>query len=118
MGDEAKTRAWLVLLVSLVGLAACRVQHDNPPRPLNAQYHELPQVIVDRLLKEVPRPPDGSEIYCRDDDMGDYYSPYCVCYSAQSCRELAASDRCDAKIGEVRPGVGVCRERIERVVIG
>lgn len=114
-----RTLAGIVVSIAFVGLAACRVQHDDPPRPLNAKYHELPQEVVDRLLREVPpQPPDGREIDCRSDDMGSYYASYCICYGAKACRELAASDRCDAKIGEVRPGVGVCRERIDRVVVG
>lgn len=118
MTVEARPHKWLVLLVALIGLTACRVQHDNPPRPLNAQYHQLPQVVVDRLLKEVPPPPNGSNIDCRDDEIGGQYWSYCICYGAQGCRELAEGDRCDAKIGEVRPGIGVCKQRIHVTVVG
>lgn len=115
---NVRTASQLVLLLGFIGLAGCRVEHDNPPRPLDAQYHQLPQAVVDHLLKEVPQRPAGEEIHCFDDDMGGYYSSYCICYSAKACRDLAASDRCDAKIGEIRPDVGVCRERIERVTVG
>jgi hypothetical protein len=116
---EAMTCARILLLIFFTGLAACRVVHDNPPLPLDAQYHQLPQAVVDRLLKEVPQSPDGREIWCVDDPISDgQYASYCICYTAKSCRDLAASDRCDAKIGEVRPDIGVCRWRIEAVTIG
>lgn len=109
----------LLLLVALVGLTSCRVQHDNPPLPLNATYHQLDQEVVDRLLKNAPEPPQGRQILCTYDAVSAGYSEsYCICYNAKACRDLAESDQCDAKIGRIRPDIGVCRERIQRVTIG
>ena len=111
--------ARLLLVIALFALAACRVQHDNPPRPLNAEYHKLDQEVVDRLLKGVPEPPQGRQIWCTYDAVSaGYNESFCICYNPKACRDLAERDQCDAKIGQVRPGVGVCRERIQKVTIG
>jgi hypothetical protein len=119
MTAKAKVIATLASLAMLTPLAACRVEHDNPPRPLNAEYHQLPQSVVDSLLKEVPQPPEGEDVWCLADRGSDgRYTSYCISYTAQACRDLASSDQCDAKIGAVRPDVGVCKERIEKVTIG
>ena len=118
---EAKTTMRVVLIVALAAsLTACRVEHDNPPFLLNARYHELPPELVDRLLKGAPGL-RGKGIVCEEERVGGEYVGYCVCYGADSCRELAASDKCDAKIGAITHDTGVCRapvQRVERVTVG
>lgn len=115
-----RSKLFLAPLVTLaLSLVACRSDLDQPIRPLDAQYHGLPQSIVDGLQHEVPPSPDGKPIWCLDekDDTGQYVG-YCICYNLKACGELWKSGRCDGQIGIVRPDVGVCRERIEAITIG
>lgn len=100
--------------------AADQPAQDEPMYRLDPTYHQLPQDLVDRLMKEVPMPPGGSrKYYCfGEGPIGPQRVSYCVCYTLDACRELKSKeDFCTAKMGLIRPDVGVCRSNIEMVTV-
>lgn len=94
---------------------------DNPMYRIDAQYHHLPQTLIDRLLKDAPRHGySGSTYWCYGArDATDEGTGYCVCWGEAGCRQLAKEAACDAKIGAFdNNGTGVCRSRVETIIVG
>lgn len=114
----------IIAIFALVAMAAPNsVVQDDPPRPLEAAYHDLPDGLVNQLRAQVPpRPYAFLDESCFTYKRGWFRRdvPYCVCYTEKACAALMTGGKCSAKLGAVAPGVGVCRadpDPRERVVV-
>jgi hypothetical protein len=115
-------------LVAILGIVAISAPwfafaeqppQDEPLYRLDSQYHQLPQNLVDRLQKEIPQPPhNGSRpYYCFGEGPIAERLTYCICYSTEACLDLRKTSLCTAKIGLIRPDIGVCRSNVESVTV-
>lgn len=86
---------------------------------LDATTHELPQSMVDRLLKDPPKHPrhPRGKIYCFAASTLPERVGFCMCYNDEACHTLAKTDYCLAKLGLIRPGLGVCKSDVETVIV-
>lgn len=107
--------AYATLLVIIAFAAPGDVEFDNPMRPLDAAYHDMPPWLITDLRTNPPSRPYGFlSSYCYPKYHHQFRGvEYCICFGEQGCRELMASRKCGAKIGELTPGIGVCRMRAD-----
>lgn len=113
--------AYATLLVIIAFAAPRDVEFDNPMRPLDAAYHDVPAWLIADLRTNPPSRPYGFlSSYCYPKCHHQFRGvEYCICFGEQGCRDLIASRQCGAKIGELKPGIGICRMRPndERVTV-
>ena len=125
MSRNAKRPVFAAAIATLLGVVALAapgdVEFDDPMRPLDPVYHELPAELISDLRTNPPSRPYGFlNHYCYPKHHHQYRGvEYCICFGEQGCRDLIASRQCGAKLGELTPSIGVCRMRPndERVTV-